>query len=168
MAARVSSRKVGYRRAGAEPQAVKRRAGEKRSSEGHRRRSPPLRARTSEKGFQAARHFALQGQMRPRAPGQLGKITLPFRLASNKTRRAIAVFRAAAWPGGDLPRRKEAVKGVRVMEQKERETSLRELLGALMATCAGESNELVILAGANLTAISICMDAESSATRADM
>jgi len=48
------------------------------------------------------------------------------------------------------------------MEQKERETSLRELLGALMATCAGESNELVILAGANLTAISICMDAESS------
>jgi hypothetical protein len=46
------------------------------------------------------------------------------------------------------------------MEQKERETSLRELLGALMATCAGESNELVILAGANLTAISICMDAE--------
>jgi len=33
------------------------------------------------------------------------------------------------------------------MEQKERETSLRELLGALMATCAGESNELVILAG---------------------
>jgi|RhiMethySRZTD1v2_1073278.scaffolds.fasta_scaffold186421_3 hypothetical protein len=103
--------------------------------------------------------------MRRRAPGQLGKITLPFRLASNKTRRAIAVFRAASWPGGDLPRRKEAVKGVRVMEQKERETSLRELLGALMATCAGESNELVILAGANLTAISICMDAESSATR---
>jgi len=100
--------------------------------------------------------------MRRRAPGQLGKITLPFRLASNKTRRAIAVFRAASWPGGDLPRRKEAVKGVRVMEQKERETSLRELLGALMATCAGESNELVILAGANLTAISICMDAESS------
>jgi len=49
------------------------------------------------------------------------------------------------------------------MEQKGRETSLRELLGALMATCAGESNELVILAGANLTAaISICMDAESS------
>ena len=47
------------------------------------------------------------------------------------------------------------------MEQKGRETSLRELLGALMATCAGESNELVILAG-NLTAISICMDAESS------
>jgi len=48
------------------------------------------------------------------------------------------------------------------MEQKGRETSLRELLGALMATCAGESNELVILAGANLTAISICMDAESA------
>ena len=45
------------------------------------------------------------------------------------------------------------------MEQWGRETSLRELLGALMAT--GESNELVILAG-NLTAISICMDAESS------
>ena len=34
--------------------------------------------------------------MRRRAPGQLGKITLPFRLASNKTRRAIAVFRAAS------------------------------------------------------------------------
>jgi hypothetical protein len=72
------------------------------------------------------------------------------------------VFRAASWPGGDLPRRREAIKGVRVMEQKERETSLRELVGALMATCAGESNELVILAGANLTALSICIDAESS------
>ena len=35
-----------------------------------------------------------RGQMRRRAPGQLGKITLPFRLTSNKTRRAIAVFRA--------------------------------------------------------------------------
>jgi LPS O-antigen subunit length determinant protein (WzzB/FepE family) len=64
------------------------------------------------------------------------------------------VFRAASWPGGDLPRRREAIKGVRVMEQKERETSLRELVGALMATCAGESNEL--------TALSICIDAESS------
>ena len=48
------------------------------------------------------------------------------------------------------------------MEQKERDTSLRHLVGALMATCAGESNEVVILAAANLTAISICMDAESS------
>src|SRR6516225_4437447 len=31
--------------------------------------------------------------MRHQAPGQLGKITLPFRLASNKTRCTIAVFR---------------------------------------------------------------------------
>ena len=37
----------------------------------------------------------LQGaDARRRAPGQLGKITLPFRLTGNKTRQAIAVFRA--------------------------------------------------------------------------
>jgi hypothetical protein len=42
----------------------------------------------------------LQGADAAPGPGQLGKITLPFRLASNKTHRAIAVFRAGGGQRG--------------------------------------------------------------------
>jgi hypothetical protein len=38
-----------------------------------------------------------QGEIQHRVPGQLGKITLPFRLANKKTRGAKLMFRPGSW-----------------------------------------------------------------------